>query len=324
MEALWVPYQIAGHRVVVGATVGIALGNAASRDVDTLMRNADLALCRGKQEGGGVFRFFEPEMDTRAQQRRALELDLRAALDHCEFELFYQPLISVRERRVVAFEALIRWRHPARGLVPPDAFIPLAEELGLILPIGAWALRTACHQAVQWPDPVSVAVNLSAPQVGSGDLVAQVVAVLRDSGLAPSRLELEITESALLKDSGATLAALRALRARGVRISMDDFGTGYSSFSNLRSFPFDKLKIDRSFVGDMGRTGESAAIVQAIAGMGRSLGIAVTAEGVETEQQMAQVIGDGCTEIQGYFFSPPRPASELAALLRDIPARRAA
>jgi len=279
------------------------------------MRNADLALYRAKQEGRGIFRFFEPEMDARAQARRQLEMDLRGAIEREEFELHYQPLISVADRRVAGFEALIRWRHPQRGLVAPDAFVPLAEEIGLIVPIGAWVLRAACAEAATWPASVGVAVNLSAVQFARGDVLAQVGAALRESGLAPARLELEITETALLTDSAATLKTLHALRALGVRIAMDDFGTGYSSLSYLRSFPFDRLKIDRSFVRDLGEGSESNAIVRAIAGMGRSLGIATTAEGVENAEQMTELIRDGCTELQGYFFSKPCPASEVARLL---------
>jgi diguanylate cyclase (GGDEF)-like protein len=318
------PYDVAGHRVVIGATVGIALGHVEARDVDTLLRNADLALYRAKQEGRGIFRFFEPEMDARAQARRQLELDLRGAIEREEFELYYQPLISVEHREIAQFEALIRWRHPQRGLVSPNDFIPLAEEIGLIVPIGAWALRTACREAAGWPDRVSVAVNLSATQFARANVVDQVTTALRESGLAPQRLEVEITETALLTDSARTLETLHALRRLGVRIAMDDFGTGYSSLSYLRSFPFDKLKIDQSFIRDLGEAGDSAAIVRAIAGMGQSLGIKTTAEGVETEQQMRQLIGDGCDELQGYFFSKPCPAAEVARLLSSDTAQQVA
>jgi diguanylate cyclase (GGDEF)-like protein len=329
IDDLRAPYDVLGHRIVIGATVGIALGGPEARDVDTLVRNADLALYRAKQEGRGMYRFFEPDMDARAQARRQLEMDLRGAIERHEFELHYQPLMSVSDRRVAAFEALIRWRHPTRGLVPPDAFIPLAEEIGLIVPIGAWVLRAACAEAAGWPDPVNVAVNLSAVQFVRADVARQVAIALDESGLSPARLEVEITETALLNDSAATLATLHALRALGVRIAMDDFGTGYSSLSYLRSFPFDKLKIDRSFIRDLGETGESAAIVRAIASMGRSLGIATTAEGVENEQQMAQLVRDGCTELQGFYFGRPCPAADVARLLagaavEDATARGAA
>jgi diguanylate cyclase (GGDEF)-like protein len=324
IESLREPYDVAGHRVVIGATVGIALGDVDDHDPDTLMRSADLALYRAKQEGRGVFRFFEPEMDARAQARRQLEVELRHAIEHEQFEVYYQPLISVADRRIAAFEALIRWNSPTKGLVPPNEFIPLAEEIGLIVPIGGWVLRNACAQAAQWPESVGVAVNLSAVQFTRGDVVAQVRVALRESGLAPTRLELEITETTLLTDSTTTLAALHALHELGVRIAMDDFGTGYSSLSYLRSFPFDRLKIDRSFVRELGETTESAAIVRAIASMGLSLGIATTAEGVENEAQMRQLMQDGCTELQGYFFGKPCPAHEATRLLSVVPANSAA
>jgi diguanylate cyclase (GGDEF)-like protein len=315
VDTLREPYDVAGHRVVIGATVGIAFGHEGAREVDTLLRNADLALYRAKQEGRGIFRFFEPEMDARAQARRQLELDLRGAIEREEFEIFYQPLISVVDLRVAVFEALIRWRHPLRGLVSPDEFVPLAEEIGLIVEIGGWVLRRACREAAGWPEPVGVAVNLSATQFARADVAQQVGAALRESGLRPGRLEVEITETALLNDSQRTLDTLHALRNLGVRIAMDDFGTGYSSLSYLRSFPFDKLKIDRSFIRDLGETGESAAIVKAIAGMGKSLGIETTAEGVETEAQMRQLVEDGCTELQGFFFSEPCQASEVGRVI---------
>ena len=322
------PFRINEHDVVIGASIGIAVSSADQRDDARLLRNADLALDRAKQDGGGVWRVFLPEMDEAAQSRRTLEADLRQALDRQEFELFYQPLVSLAERRVKAFEALIRWRHPISGLVPPDHFIPLAEEVGLIVPIGEWVLRTACAEAMGWPANVGVAVNLSPIQfmqsTATGTLAEQVEAALRDSGLSPTRLELEITESLLLQESEPTVAALHRLRALGVRISLDDFGTGYSSLRYLNSFPFDKIKIDKSFVRGLPDGADSSAIVRAIAGLGQSLGIATTAEGVETFEQLQQLIADGCTEVQGYFFSPPRPASEVPYLLEDGARRCAA
>jgi diguanylate cyclase (GGDEF)-like protein len=324
IEELRAPYDLEGHRVVVGVTVGIALGGIDDRDPDTLMRNADLALYRAKQEGRGVYRFFEPDMDERAQARRQLEMDLRGAVERDEFELHYQPLVSVVGRRVIGFEALIRWRHPTRGLVSPGDFIPLAEEIGLIVPIGAWVLRTACAEAANWPPRVSVAVNVSAVQFARLDVVRHVGDALRESGIAPERLELEITETALRGDSDTTLRTLRDLRSLGVRIAMDDFGTGYSALSYLRSFMFDKLKIDRTFINELAQHGESAAIARAIAGLGQSLGIATTAEGVETEEQMAQLVRDGFTELQGYLFARPCPASEVANLLSQVARNEAA
>ena len=328
VEIMALPFRVNDHDVVIGASIGIAVSSADQRDDARLLRNADLALDRAKLHGGGVWRVFVPEMDAAAQSRRTLEADLRQALDRHEFELFYQPLVSLAERRVKGFEALIRWRHPISGLVAPDRFIPLAEEVGLIVPIGEWVLRTACAEAVGWPINVGVAVNLSPIQflqsTATGNIAEQVEAALRDSGLSPTRLELEITESLLLQESEPTVAALHRLRALGVRISLDDFGTGYSSLRYLNSFPFDKLKIDKSFVRGMPDGADSSAIVRAIAGLGLSLGIATTAEGVETLEQLQQLIADGCTEVQGYFFSPPRPASEVPRLLEDGARRCAA
>ncbi len=313
------PFVIDNHAVVIRASIGIAVSSSAQCDHERLLRNADLALDHAKQDGGGVWRIFVPEMDEAAHSRRTFEADLRQALLRDEFELFYQPLISLAERRVKSFEALIRWRHPVSGLVPPDRFIPLAEEVGLIVPIGEWVLRTACAEAMRWPINVGVAVNLSPIQfmqsTATGGIVEQVEAALRDSGLSPTRLELEITEGLLLQENEPTLAALHRLRALGVRISLDDFGTGYSSLSYLNSFPFDKLKIDKSFVRGLPDEADSSAIVRAIAGLGRSLGISTTAEGVETVEQLNRLVADGCTEVQGYFFSPPRPASEVPRLL---------
>ncbi len=328
VEVLALPFRVNHHDVVIGASIGIAMSSVDQRDDAHLLRNADLALDRAKQDGGGVWRVFAPEMDAAAQSRRTLEADLRQALERQEFELFYQPLVSLAERRVKGFEALIRWRHPISGLVPPDRFIPLAEEVGLIVPIGEWVLRTACAEAMNWPANVGVAVNLSPIQfmqsTATGNIAEQVEAALRDSGLPPSQLELEITESLLLQESASTIAALHRLRALGVRISLDDFGTGYSSLRYLNSFPFDKLKIDKSFVRGLPDGADSSAIVRAIAGLGLSLGISTTAEGVETLAQLEQLIADGCTEVQGYFFSPPRPASEVPRLLEEGARRIAA
>ncbi len=322
------PFVIDNRNVVIGASIGTAVSTPDHCDHERLLRNADLALDRAKQDGGGVWRVFVPAMDEAAHSRRTFEADLRQALLHDEFELFYQPLISLAERRVKSFEALIRWRHPISGLVPPDRFIPLAEEVGLIVPIGEWVLRTACAEAMRWPTHVAVAVNLSPIQfmqsTATGGIAEQVEAALRDSGLSPTRLELEITESLLLQENESTLTALHRLRALGVRISLDDFGTGYSSLRYLNSFPFDKLKIDKSFVRGLPDGADSSAIVRAIAGLGRSLGISTTAEGVETVEQLHQLVADGCTEVQGYFFSPPCPASEVPRLLEDGARRWAA
>lgn len=252
-------------------------------------------------------------MDARAQTRRALELDLQAALLRGEFEVYYQPIHELTADRISGFEALVRWKHPLRGMVEPAEFIPLAEETGLIIQIGDHVLRTAC--AAAWSQVVRIAVNLSPAQFKNRNLVPSVISAISSAGLAPDRLELEITESVLLQNSEATLATLHQLRAFGVRISMDDFGTGYSSLSCLRSFPFDKIKIDQSFVHELTSREDSMAIVRAVTELGKSLGIATTAEGVETSEQLALLRSEGCNEVQGYFFSPPRPASEVEKLL---------
>ena len=334
IEIVALPFTIEGQEIAVAASVGIARNTGDGAALDSLLRNAALALACAKDEatrppGQGAWCFFAAEMDAAARARRTLESDLRHALERNEFELFYQPLVNIGERRVSAFEALLRWRHPVRGIIAPDAFIPLAEETGLIVPIGAWVLRTACAEAMGWdnPDhgaPLRVAVNLSAVQFSSPGLAEAVEDALARSGLPGERLELEVTESVLLQDNQATLDMLHRLRDLGARISMDDFGTGYSSLSYLRSFPFDKIKIDKSFIRGLNESGENNAIVRAIAGLGISLGIATTAEGVERFDQLETLIADGCTEVQGYFFSPPRPAAEVPALILAAPAKQAA
>ena len=303
------------HRATVGVSIGIAVAPGDGATADALLRHADMALHRAKAEHRGTARFFEQAMDASHLARRQAEHDLRQALERDEFRVFYQPLVSLQTGAVVAFEALLRWQHPTRGLVPPVEFIPLAEETGLILPMGEWVVRTACRDAAAWPSAVGVAVNLSAVQFRNPSLVQTIQAALAVSGLAAARLELEITESVLLHDSPGTLAMLHALRALGVRIAMDDFGTGYSSLSYLHSFPFDKIKIDRMFVRDVLDRASSGAIVRAIAGLGASLGIATTAEGVETQEQLARLRLDGCTEVQGYLFSRPVPVGEARVLL---------
>lgn len=312
------PFEIEGHHVVIGTSVGIAVAPEDGVDPDLLMRNADLALYGAKADGRGRYRFFEPEMNHRMQARRALELDLRRALEADEFELMYQPLVSVATRTVCGFEALLRWRHPTRGLVLPDRFVPLAEAIGLIVPIGAWVLHRACAEAATWPGAPRVAVNLSAVQFTSDALVDTVAAALRDSGLDPQRLELEITETAMLQDTEKMLEMLHRLKALGVGIAMDDFGTGYSSLSYLQRFPFDKVKIDRSFVANLGRTKEASAIVGAVIDLCAGLAMSTTAEGIETESQLAALAGTGCTEAQGYYISHPRPASEVTALIAAL------
>jgi diguanylate cyclase (GGDEF)-like protein/PAS domain S-box-containing protein len=315
IEAISAPYDVDGRQVVVGASIGIAIAPEDGASPEQLLKNADMALYRAKTDGRGVYRFFEPEMDARMQARHALELDLRKAIVQGEFELLYQPLVDIRTEEVNGCEAFIRWRHPEHGMILPLEFIPLAEETGLIVPIGEWVLRQACMEAATWPSRVKIAVNLSPVQFKSKSLLTTVTSALAASGLPPSRLELEITETVLMQESDSTLAILLQLRALGIGISMDDFGTGYSSLSYLRKFPFDKIKIDRSFIRDVSAGGDSVAIVRAIAAMGTSLGMATTAEGVETLEQLDCLRKEGCTEAQGYLFSAPRPAREIERFL---------
>jgi diguanylate cyclase (GGDEF)-like protein len=311
VEALAMPYVIQDHHLVIGCSIGIALAPLDGEEAENLLKNADLALYRAKLDGRGLYRFFEAEMDARVQARRVLELDLRSALANKEFALHYQPIIGLDHDEITALEALLRWTHPRRGPVSPAEFIPLAEETGLIVPIGEWVVRQACKDAMAWPEHVTVAVNISAVQFKNASLVPTITNALARSGLPANRLELEITESVLLQDTEATLATLHQLRALGVHVSMDDFGTGYSSLSYLRRFPFDKIKIDQSFVRDIGNNKQSLAIIQAITDLGATLGMSTTAEGVETHDQLEQLRARGCTEVQGYYFSKPKPIEEI-------------
>jgi diguanylate cyclase (GGDEF)-like protein len=310
------PFDIDGHLISIGASVGIAVTGEALCTAEALLKSADLALYRAKAEGRGVWRFFEADMDLRMQARRQLEFDLREAVALGQFEVFYQPLMRGDEG-ISGFEALVRWRHPLRGLVGPADFIPLAEEVGLIPAIGRWVLQRACADAATWPARLKVAVNLS-PSQFRGPLVEEVMDALESSGLSPGLLELEITESIMLADEEQVFGTLHRLRALGTRIAMDDFGTGYSSLGYLRRFPFDKIKIDQSFVRNMTDRQDCLAIVRAVIGLGRSLGMSVNAEGVETDDQRDALIGEGCLELQGYLFSKPKPASEVAELLRRL------
>jgi diguanylate cyclase (GGDEF)-like protein len=314
IDAVAAPFDLDGHHVVVGASVGIAVAPIDGADPEALIRNSDIALYRAKSDQRGACRFFEAEMDVQLQQRHQLESDLRQAMEAGQFALHYQTLVGAADEEIVALEALLRWRHPTRGMVPPSEFIPLAEEIGLIIPLGEWVIRQACADAATWPDHITVAINLSPIQFKRPTLPLVIASALAASGIAASRLELEITETVLLADNEATMAMLHELRALGARIALDDFGTGYSSLSYLRSFPFDKIKIDRSFVGELTRSKDCQAIIAAIAGLGASLGIATTAEGVETEEQLRQVREHGCTQMQGFYFSRPRPAHEVAGL----------
>jgi diguanylate cyclase (GGDEF)-like protein len=308
-------YVVDGQMLNVGASVGIALYPADGRGADDLLKHADLALYRAKADGRGTFRFFEPAMNAAVQARRSLEIDLRRALALKQFTLAFQPQISLETGAVSGFEALLRWHHPERGPISPAAFIPLAEEIGVIVSIGEWALRTACREAASWAQPASIAVNLSPVQFRGGKLVETVMLVLVQTGLDPARLELEITEGALIDDTDGVLSVLNGLRALGVRISMDDFGTGYSSLSYLQKFPFDKIKIDQSFVRGMAGSSECGAIVRAIARLGASLGMRTTAEGVETADQLDAIRAEGCSEVQGHLTGRPMPADQAAALL---------
>jgi len=307
-------YELDGHRTTTDLSIGIALAPGDGTEMDDLVKHADLALYGAKAEGRANYRYFEPEMNARMKQRRSLEIDLRSAIANDEFELHYQPLINLQTQAITGCEALLRWRHPQRGMILPLSFIPVAEETGLINAIGDWVLRRACLEAMNWPRNVSVAVNVSPVQFKNPSLVLTVIGALAASGLPAHRLELEVTESVLMQNNEATLAMLHQFRDLGVRISMDDFGTGYSSLSYLRSFPFDKIKIDRSFIGDLSKGDDAVAIVQAILSLATSLKMTTTAEGVETADQQNMLRATGCNEMQGYLFSPPRPANEIARL----------
>ena len=323
-DVIAAPFDLDGHQAVIGVSIGIAVAPSDAAGPDELMRNADVALYQAKAGGRGSYRRFAPEMTGLMESQRQLEFDLRKALINGEFELHYQPLINLQAGAVCGCEALLRWNHPTRGLIPPLQFIPLAEETGLIVPIGEWVIREACREAANWPSHVAIAVNLSSSQFKGRNLVESVIGALAQSGLPAQRLELEITESVLLLDDEKTLATLRQLRHIGVRIAMDDFGTGQSSFSNLRCFPFDKIKIDRSFVHGLAANEQSKAIIRAVTALGSSLGITTTGEGVETEEELDFLKAADCTEAQGFLFSRPARASEIRAMLgQDLLARRA-
>jgi diguanylate cyclase (GGDEF)-like protein len=307
-------YVLNGHTVNIGASVGVAM-NAGQSQARDLLRDADLALYEAKRAGRGRFRFFEQGMDAVLQERRELEIDLRRALALKQFELHYQPFLDLNTERVIGFEALLRWNHPVRGSIPPLDFIGVAEGNGLIIKIGEWVLRTACAAAASWPGDLIVAVNVSPLQFKADTLLETVASALTRPGLPPSRLELEITESALLDDTSNVLVTLHALRDLGVKISMDDFGTGYSSLSYLQKFPFNKIKIDRSFVANA--DADSRAILKAVSGLGSNLGMAITAEGVETAEQLARIRSQNCTHVQGFFTGRPMAADRIEAFIND-------
>src|SRR5262249_18241357 len=313
--ALRTPFDCRGHNLAADASIGVALAPRHGSDLHGLLKSADLAMYAAKAAGRRTHRFFEPSMETEVNQRRALEIDLRAAIAEGAFEIHYQPLVDLDSNAVTGCEALLRWRHPRRGMVSPAEFIPVAEETGLIEEIGDWVLRTACAEAANWPDDVRVAVNVSPVQFRSQTLSLKVAAALADTGLDPRRLELEITEAVLIADDDAALVALNQLRELGVRIALDDFGTGYSSLSYLQRFPFDKIKIDRSFVKELTGSSGSSSIIKAVVSIAADRDMVTTAEGVETEEQRATVHALGCTQMQGYLFSPPRQALEVRAMM---------
>jgi diguanylate cyclase (GGDEF)-like protein len=309
------PFDCRGHSLAADASIGIALAPDHGSDLSGLLKSADLAMYAAKAAGRRTHRFFEPSMETEANDRHALELDLKAAIAEGAFEIHYQPLVDLRSNAVIGCEALLRWWHPVRGMVSPVDFIPVAEETGLIDEIGVWVLRTACAEAATWPGHLSIAVNVSPVQFRSPSLALKVAAALAETGLDPRRLELEVTEAVLIADDDAALVALNQLRALGVRIALDDFGTGYSSLSYLQRFPFDKIKIDRTFVKELTRGTGSASIIKAVVSIAADRNMVTTAEGVETEEQRATVQALGCTQMQGYLFSPPRRARDVRSLL---------
>ena len=312
------PYRIEGHDIVVGASIGISVAPSDGTNPDRLLKAADTALHQAKADGRNHYRFFETEMDAQLQTRRQLEVDLRAALPAGQLEMHYQPLVALNGDHISGFEALMRWRHPQRGMISPGDFIPLAEETGLIVEMGSWALERACRDAATWPDPIKVAVNVSVVQFLQSDVVAAVDRALRVSGLAPHRLEVEITESLLIENVAGVMAILHQLKELGVHIAMDDFGTGYSSLSYLRSFPFDKVKVDQSFVRELGEKADAVAIIRAVAHLCAALNVVSTAEGVENPQQLALLRDCSFTQIQGYLVSKPRPVAEIQGLLEDF------
>ncbi|WP_065754731.1 bifunctional diguanylate cyclase/phosphodiesterase [Bradyrhizobium paxllaeri] len=314
-EAIRSPYQCLGHQVTTDASIGIALAPQDGTDIDQILKNADLAMYAAKAAGRRTYRFFEPDMEAEVRARRSLEMDLRRALVDGGFEVHYQPCLGLQTNAITGCEALVRWRHPHRGMISPAEFVPLAEDTGLINQLGEWVLTTACKEAVTWPDSIRLAVNVSPIQFKSGTLALKVMGALAASGLPASRLELEITEAVLIRDDEAALAVLHDLRAIGVRIALDDFGTGYSSLSYLQRFPFDKIKIDRCFITDIAEPEGSISIVQAVVNIAADRHMTTTAEGVETEQQRELLRELGCSEMQGYLFSAPKPAAELRPLL---------
>ena len=317
LSAISQPLRIEGNEIIPTTSIGIALAPDDGTDGEALLKNADLALYRAKEAGRGTFAFFEESLNERAQVRRQLETDLRQAIDRGEFELYYQPLFDLEQNRICSFEALLRWNHPKRGLISPAEFVPVAEEAGLIVPIGAWVIREACSRAMTWPEHIRIAVNVSPVQFHRGGLQETILQALANSGLAPGRLEVEITESIFLEGGEATLRLLHSLRKLGIRVALDDFGTGYSSLSYLQSFPFDKLKIDRSFIQNLLTRDGASAIVRAITELAQALGIETTAEGVEETAQLMELRSHGCSSVQGFLFAEPMTAADVETLFRE-------
>jgi diguanylate cyclase (GGDEF)-like protein len=313
-DAIREPYECLGHQLTTDASIGIALAPKHGGDLDQILKNADLAMYAAKSAGRRTYRFFEPTMDAQVKARRKLEMDLRQAIADGVLEVYYQPCISLQDNKITGCEALLRWHHPERGMIPPAEFIPIAEDTGLINQLGEWVLTTACAEAATWPDHIKLAVNVSPVQFKSGTLALKIVAALAASGLSANRLELEITEAVLIRDDEAALAILHQLRGIGVRIALDDFGTGYSSLSYLQRFPFDKIKIDRCFVNDVAEPDGSSCIVQAVVNIATERHMTTTAEGVETRQQQELLRALGCSEMQGDLFSPPKSAAEINRL----------
>jgi len=310
IERIAKPYDVGGSRLTLTASIGVAITSQSCCQSDQIQKNADVALYKAKADGRNAFRIYDSGMDAELEAKRSLERAMRAALSKNQFQVVYQPIVETKSERKCGFEALLRWQHPEKGNIPPSEFIPVAEETGFIIPLGEWVFRNACQEAADWPPYIDLAVNISPVQCNTA-LVPTVASALAAARLSAERLELEVTESALLQDSSTTLSVLRQMRQLGVKISMDDFGTGYSSLSYLRSFPFDKIKIDRSFVADICDNPDSLAIVRAVAGLGRSFAVNTTAEGVETREQLDIVRELRCTQCQGYYFGKPMSAAEV-------------
>jgi predicted signal transduction protein with EAL and GGDEF domain len=322
LDALAMPFEIAGETIQIGGSIGVARAPTDGTDLGALMKCADVALYDAKGAGRGQYRLFDPAAYDRELKRRETERDLRSALLRDEFEVHYQPFIDLKSHETIGFEALVRWRHPRRGLVPPLEFIPLAEQAGLIIELGALVLRKACTEAARWPNEMRIAVNLSPLQLRSPGFALSVLRALKNSGLAPQRLELEITETVLMSDDAATRSVLNDLKQLGVMIAIDDFGTGYSALSYLRAFPIDRLKIDRSFVQDIQEKPDARSIIRAVLGLAHDLGIKTTAEGIETEVQLSWLSEAGCGDAQGFLFSKPQPVSDLAEYFANQQTRR--